>query len=496
MGDHELLQAYTQQGSQRAFADLVRRYLDLVYSAARRQVRASHLAEEITQNVFIDLARSAKKLKPSQPLAAWLFLVTRRKAIDALRSEARRHSRTEMLVEEAAQNPSGASGTIEPLLDEAVASLGEEDRRAVILRFFENRSLREVGDILGASEAAAQKRVRRALEQLRAYFGKRGVVLGAAAIATQLSVQAVVPAPAALAASVSSIAALTAVTTHVSQIILMTTVKKIAFSAALTLSVGAALFEARELSLMKEKMRALTREADELRAQHEAVLKTLSEREREFSALRATASGGDPEAEAALDGWLGRVQTLRTWLDKMPDKRIPQMAFLVDEDWLDVAKNAKVETELEARQALMNLRRLALERFGTSVNAALARHQRETLNWMPTSPAALVPYFDPPIDPSLLSNYEIAEDDWPGSANASGKPPAFVLRNKLVDDIYDWRIAHKGRGVTGNGGVSLSGKAISEAVREYRRLNKGRTPSEPAQLAPYLKRAIHPEYLK
>lgn len=227
MGDHELLQIYAQHGSNDAFAALVRRHLDLVYSAARRQVRSPHLAEEVTQSVFIDLARSARKLKPSQPLAAWLFLVTRRTAIDVLRSETRRHAWSQPLTEGAAENATAASTEVEPLLDEAIASLSEDDRRAVILRFFENQSLREVGHILGTSDDAAQKRVSRAVEQLRSYFGKHGVVLGAAAVTTQLSAHAATTAPAALATGISQLAALTAAATQVSQIIVMTTLKKI-----------------------------------------------------------------------------------------------------------------------------------------------------------------------------------------------------------------------------------------------------------------------------
>ena len=502
MSDHELLQAYTRNGSERAFGELVRRYLDLVYSAARRQVRAPHLAEEVTQNVFIDLTRSAKKLKASQPLAAWLFLVTRRRVIDILRSEARVYSQTEPLVEDPAEKTSGASGRIEPLLDEAVASLGEDDRRAVILRFFENRSLREVGDLLGASEAAAQKRVSRAIKQLRAYFGKRGVVLGAAAVASQISAQAVMPAPAALAANISAVTALAAASTQVSQIILMTTVKKIAFSAALALSVGVALYEAHQRSSEKarthsleERLEALLKESRDLREQQDAVSKRLALAESELASVRATAAGGDPELESALEAWLDKVKMLSTWLEKMPDKRIPEMAFLTEDDWLEAAKNARFGTDLEIRESLAKLRGLALHRISTPINDALSRYRKETRNRLPPEPRALASYFDPAIDPAILDNYEIADRDETKIIDMDGKMPLRVMRNKLVDDIYDTQLSYMSGGTMVQQ-VRLSQDAIAEAVREYRRINNGQSPSEPAQIAPYLKRPIHPEYLK
>src|SRR5436305_57481 len=102
MSDLELLQQYVREESQPAFTALVERHINLVYSAARRQVRAPELAEEITQSVFLDLARHAPKISPTQPLAAWLFVVTRRTAIDAIRREARRRARENTAAEIAA----------------------------------------------------------------------------------------------------------------------------------------------------------------------------------------------------------------------------------------------------------------------------------------------------------------------------------------------------------------------------------------------------------
>ena len=104
--DPELLQRYAETGSQEAFAALVKRHLDLVYSAARRQVRSPQLAEEVAQSVFLHLSRLARTLQPGTPLAAWLYLVTRRTSIDVIRRESRRQARGQTAVAIAAMNTS------------------------------------------------------------------------------------------------------------------------------------------------------------------------------------------------------------------------------------------------------------------------------------------------------------------------------------------------------------------------------------------------------
>ena len=179
---------YTRQHAEDAFAEIVRRHLDLVFSAALRQVRSPQLAEEVAQSAFTDLARNAAKLTNaaggSPVLTAWLYQVTRRTAIDVVRRESRRQLREQIATEMNAMNANAADWThIEPLLDEAVSALDDTDRAAVLLRYFENKSLREVGQTLGTTEDAAQKRVSRAVERLREFFAKRGVTVGASGLA-------------------------------------------------------------------------------------------------------------------------------------------------------------------------------------------------------------------------------------------------------------------------------------------------------------------------
>src|SRR3954447_19063328 len=158
--DLDLLGEFTSDQSQDAFTALVQRHLGLVYCAALRQVRSPQLAEEVAQSVFIDLARNAARLKSDTVLTAWLYEVTRRTAINLVRGEARRQLREQIALEMNAMNANADDWTrIEPLLDEAMHALDETDRTAVLLRFFENRSLREVGETLGTTDDTARKRV-------------------------------------------------------------------------------------------------------------------------------------------------------------------------------------------------------------------------------------------------------------------------------------------------------------------------------------------------
>src|ERR1700728_3669967 len=175
MSDLDLLDQYARENRQDAFATLLDRHLKLVYSAALRQVRSPELAEEVAQSVFADLARNAAKLEPQTILTAWLYQVTRRTAIDVVRRESRRQGRERIALDITNMNSNSSEWTaIEPLLDEAMESLDPPDRTAILLRYFEDKSLRDVGKLLGTSEDAAQKRVSRALDQLRAFFSKRG----------------------------------------------------------------------------------------------------------------------------------------------------------------------------------------------------------------------------------------------------------------------------------------------------------------------------------
>src|ERR1039458_1515594 len=210
--DLTLLREYARRNSETAFAALVSRHVNLVYSVALRQVRDAHLAEEITQAVFIILARKADSLGDKTILSGWLCRTARYASANALTIQRRRQHREQeahmqSILNEAANEPDETWNQIVPLLDGAMERLGEKDRNAVVLRYFENKNLREVGAALGASEDAAKMRVNRALEKLRKFFTKRGVTLSGTAIAGAVSANSVQAAPVDLVATVTAVAA-------------------------------------------------------------------------------------------------------------------------------------------------------------------------------------------------------------------------------------------------------------------------------------------------
>ncbi len=198
----QLLAEFVRNGSEEAFKELVSRYVDLVYSAALRLVEGdAGRARDVAQTVFGDLARMAPRLSPNSMLGGWLHRRACFVARTLMRGERRRQARERQAVEMSAleNQPDNALEEIAPILDDAIHELGTDDRDVILLRFFEQRSLRSVGDALGTSENVAQKRVARAVQELALLLKQRGYTLPAAALASGLAVAAVKAAPPGLA---------------------------------------------------------------------------------------------------------------------------------------------------------------------------------------------------------------------------------------------------------------------------------------------------------
>src|SRR6266516_1644240 len=159
--DAELLGRYACERSESAFTELIRRHVDLVYSAAVRLAgRDTHRAQDVTQQVFCELARQAQRLRKHPALDGWLYTTTRLVALRAHRTEQRRKAREQEsnAMDELLRNPAPEQDWkhLGPVLEDAMHELGEKDRLAVLLRFFQDKSLKEVGLALGLSEHAAR----------------------------------------------------------------------------------------------------------------------------------------------------------------------------------------------------------------------------------------------------------------------------------------------------------------------------------------------------
>jgi RNA polymerase sigma factor (sigma-70 family) len=206
VADMELLRQYADRNSDEAFAALVARHVNLVYAAALRKTGNADAAGEITQAVFIILAQKAGRLSQRTILSGWLYQTTRLTAANFLRTEIRRVRREQEAYMQSLANETEPElwPQMAPLLEDAMGQLGEKDRNAIALRFFEGKSFQEIGAAFGASENAAKKRVAHALEKLHRYFSKHGVSSTTAVIAGAISANSAHAAPVGLAAAITA----------------------------------------------------------------------------------------------------------------------------------------------------------------------------------------------------------------------------------------------------------------------------------------------------
>jgi RNA polymerase sigma factor (sigma-70 family) len=254
--DASLLASYARTRSEEAFAEIVRRHLTLVYSAALRRTAGDlHRAKDVAQIVFTALARDALALSRHGALTGWLYTATRNAAIDLMRTERRRQQREEKVhtMEEILSSPESLPDweRLRPVLDDAMDELDARDREAVLLRFFEGESFAAVGTKLRVNEDAARKRVDRALDKLGALLSRRGITSTSGALALLLANQVAVAAPATVAASITT-AALAGVGVSVAGagaggIFIMSTSKLITGIAAVVagVAIGSAIYQAK-----------------------------------------------------------------------------------------------------------------------------------------------------------------------------------------------------------------------------------------------------------
>jgi len=207
--DTELLRRFVEARSESAFSDLVQRHIGLVYHTALRRVGGDvQHAEDITQTVFVTLARQAPQLLRHPTLGGWLFVTAQNASAEFVRREQRRKAREAtaqaMHLSDQPAAPVPAADPLRPVLDDALMSLPADDRDAIVLRFFEQRSFADVGQALKLSEDAARKRVERSLDKLHEVLRRRGIVTAAAALGGALTAAGAGPAPTGLALQVAA----------------------------------------------------------------------------------------------------------------------------------------------------------------------------------------------------------------------------------------------------------------------------------------------------
>ena len=523
MQDAELLWEYVRGGSDAAFAQLVDRYVDFVYSTARRQLGNPQLAEEVAQAVFCLLARKAAGLMDLPSLAGWLYRATCFISAKTLRGEHRRKLR-ELEAANMNQTETADDGIWErlsPMLDDALNQLEEQDRLAVLLRFFQKKPMREIGEALGVSEAAAKMRVSRAVDRLREFFDRRGVAVGASGLAALLTANAVQAAPAGMNVTISAGAALSGAAVHhagtsgIIKTLAMTTIQKTLTAAAIVAAVATGIYEASRATRLQHNLRALQeqqalsagqiprlrqeldraanslaalqQENDQLRhstadlARLRGEVTRLQAAARESAQLKPTVTNS-PTTLAATS-WLDRVKLLKDRLEQTPGSKIPELQFLTEQDWLNAARG-ELDTDADYRRALSTLRGAGEEKFAAMLKDALKRYMQGNNGNTPADLALLQPYFDSPVDAALLDRWEVAPAQTIKSLGLGGD--TIITQKTAVDDLYDRRF---GIGQYGLGSTdflsSETRDAMSALYSAYRAANGDQTPDDLSLLTPY-----------
>ena len=314
--DRELLRRYAVDGSESAFAELVERHVKLVYSAALRQVEGdAHLAQDVTQSIFLDLARKSARLTRHNSLAGWLYTSVRFAAATARRTVRRRRERERQaqVTSEPDVEPriEAQWDVLQAVLDQAMHRLKEKDRHAVLLRYFEGKTLAQVGSALGLTEEAARKRIDRALDKLRATLEHRGAVVSGSALAAILGDKTAVAIPAGLTVALTS-AAMASGATGASLPVLT-------FIAMTKLKITAALIVAGLATLVVYERQTNTKLRDENRVLREQVVQIeelRAENQRLSRAGSSAANGLSEQQSRELLRLRGQVGVLRRQLSE------------------------------------------------------------------------------------------------------------------------------------------------------------------------------------
>ena len=318
--------------------------------------------------------------------------------------------------------------------------LGDADRSAILLRYFENKSLREVGEALGTTDDTARKRVNRALEQLRALFEKSGVPIGTSGLIAVISGNAVQAAPAALFLTISTgaatlggitIPAVATIGATASKAIAMSMTQKVLVATLVAAALGTSIYEARQVSEARANVKTLQQQQAEL---NEQIAQLARERDEATSRLAILAPPTSPTSEmlklrgevgrliaalnandlnqAAAQSWLRRMTELKQYLAQHPEAAIPELQYVTEDDWLRVtmsvfAGDTNGPTDERYRLALVSLRNMGKGKFARLTATALKSYGLTHDGQFPKDLSELTPHFSEPIDSAILERYGI-----------------------------------------------------------------------------------------
>ena len=459
--DGELLRDYAERRSEAAFAELVRRHIDLVYSAALRMCRSPSIAEDVTQSVFMALAQSPGRLVARPALSGWLHRTTQNLAANAVRAEVRRRAREQQAAAMTEPSPSAdpAWEQLAPHLDDAIRELNDQDRDAVLLRYFQRKSAREIAATLGLNEEVAQKRVERAVVRLKGLLETRGVTISSTLILAALATHSVQAAPAGLAAAACSAAlahatATTGLTVTFFKFMAMTKLKATLVSAIALATITT------PLAFQYHAQARLRGENDSLRQQLNQQVKLAAENERLSTLIEQSARTNSqllPGAELnellRLRGEVSRLRSesrelarlknaetqnpvarLRQELAQMPERDIPELRSLKEDKWAQDAARGKLDTEEGVRETLGNLRRAAKIRFAFALGQALNKYIKTANGQLPNDVSDLKPFFDPPADDAALQRYQMLHA---GKLSDLAPEEPVIAEKAAVDDQFD-----------------------------------------------------------
>ncbi|MDB6036855.1 MAG: hypothetical protein JWM99_696 [Verrucomicrobiales bacterium] len=509
--DQQLLRDYGECRSEPAFAELVRRYVDFVFSVALRIVRDRHLAEDVTQNAFLALAENSEKLSTVSALSGWLHRTTRNIALNAVRTDVRRRIREQEAV---AMNISAAADLtweeISPHLDAALDQLKCSDRDVVLLRFIHGKSAAEIAKIISVSDVTAQKRLNRAIDRLRNCFKKRGLTVAAPVLFLILPAKAIQAAPSGLAITITTAlfggAIRSAAILGTCKAITMTTTQKTLVVLSLAAALGTGLYQIRQSSsrqkdalLYRQQLARVSQDLQESQQARDAARQSLLATERANDQLRRQAAEvyklraevsqlraaeGTVATTSPMKTLVNQVALLKQKLDQMPDRRIPEIEFATEKDWVNAVSGADLRTEDGVREALSKLREgteniFLNEMMKTAIKKYLATNDYQ----LPSDLSKLKPYFDVPVSDAMLQRYQLLQNGKPDNA------ADLVKLTTFVDDEHDSTHAMSINGAWGSSFNKVQ-EVIQMAALAFASENGGQMPSEPSQLANYLTKPV------